>query len=85
MSKTHPLRFLALAFIAVVIGPFYFYALLDASKSVISTTSPVAAVQSALKAIVSSDPPRLVLHVGLQKTATSAIQCRLNDLERHDM
>lgn len=83
MARTHLLRFIALATIAVAIGPIYFYEvhLINVSSSVNDEFTPPPAAKPAKN----TSPLRLVLHVGLPKTATSAIQCRLNDMERRDV
>ena len=85
-SSTIALRFLALLIIVVAIGPVYFYQLIEISPSSreISKGSQSSPVQF-LPQTINTAPPRLVLHVGLPKTATSAIQCRLSDMERHGM
>jgi hypothetical protein len=81
-SKTHALRFIALAAIAVAIGPIYFYEVQLINVLKVTDNALVPPSEARPK---NTSPPRLVLHVGLPKTATSAIQCRLNDMERRDV
>eukprot|EP00804_Cyclotella_cryptica_P024942 CCRYP_011839-RA/>CCRYP_011839-RA protein AED:0.31 eAED:0.31 QI:57/1/1/1/1/1/2/770/549 len=98
-TKPHVLKILLLSILGVAIGPIYFLAVWDTTSITPSfstaTSNHVEGPPSSLEAATSrrrgeaattnSSPLRLILHVGLPKTATSAIQCRLSDMERHDV
>lgn len=79
-SQTKLLQTILAAIIAVTIIPIYYYELLNDVG-----VSLYASQASMRRAKENVPPPRLVLHVGLPKTATSAIQCRLSDMERRNM
>jgi hypothetical protein len=78
-TKFNLLKILVIAIIAVAIVPIYFHEYLSPP---ITVRMPKLREPVVVRRVGNI---RLVLHVGLPKTATSAIQCRISDMERHDM
>eukprot|EP00956_Cyclotella_meneghiniana_P014925 scaffold22596_cov65-Cyclotella_meneghiniana.AAC.10 len=78
--QTKLLRIILAAIIAVTIIPIYYYEIQNGVG--VTSHAPQASIRRVKENV---PPPRLVLHVGLPKTATSAIQCRLSDMEKRNV
>lgn len=87
------LRIIALAFVLAVLYPIFFFATHDVSTlirdgNVVVPQKVVKVMTSSTKpskpktSVLTNNNPRLILHVGLPKTATSTIQCSLSAMEK---